>query len=223
MTDLFAGLVLTPPSGFVPSNNGPSTDTVEGPDDAPPRTDPQCEICARDIPWSGRGRRPKRCDDHKTRTKDTAGGETARAPRVAAAEKRHNDRLNAIVGDLHEGLGELAGTIVGIAPVTAATVALTGPDAVVSLVRVASDYPRFLDGLEKAAKAVPFLSIAKFIAALVLAVSVDMGRLAPVGLAAEYLKVADAAENAGWRPPEEIQKETAQQDWSVPPPPRFKL
>lgn len=202
-TDLFSELTF-PDTGFVPSG------FLDHPEDSPPDDAPppavdgktaSCEVCGKDIPWSGRGRKPKFCLDHKTRTRAaSAEGGGERLPRGAAASNKHQARLDAVVGDLQEGLGQLAGTIAPVAPVTAVTIALQGPPATVALVRIASDYPRFLEGLEMAAKAVPFMAIGKFVAAMMLALAVDMGRVEPLGLAAEYLGVATAAEQAGWRP-----------------------
>jgi hypothetical protein len=138
------------------------------------------------------------------------------------ADKRLQTRLDKITGDLTEGLGELSGTLAPMAPVAAITMAMQGPPAMEALVRIASDYPRFLDGLEKAAKTVPFVTVAKFIAAMVLAVVVDMGRAVPEGFAAETLGVAAAAQAAGWTPP---QQHATVEGFAAPTPPtrRFSL
>jgi len=197
---MFAGLA-TGEAGFYPVGNPDGLESSLTPDDGPPTGGPQCKVCGRDVPLTPTGRVPKNplCEDHKTRTKEPAGA--ASAARNTRA-KAHQTRIDAIIGDLQQGAGELAGTMAPVAPVTAGTILLTAPDGIVALVRIASDYPRMLDGLEAVAKGVPWISVGKFVAGIMLAVAVDMGRLAPVGIAAEYLRVAEAAERVGWRPPE---------------------
>ena len=229
MTSLFDGLIMNPAeAAFSPdatspaSGETPSEFTAEL--DAPPESDePQCEVCGKDVPRTPTGRKPKhpRCQDHKTRTGETAGTVARSAGKVP------QNRLDAIAGDLQTGLGELCGTIAPFAPVTAAVTAMQGPDAAVALVRIAAPYPKFLDGLEKAAKAVPFAEVAKFAAALIFAAAVDAQRIEPVGFAADMLGVSAAAAEVDWQPPEvraeEAQRQAAQHDWTVPQPPKFKL
>lgn len=236
--DLFATLNLTgtngdgfTPAGLTdgrPSGASVAGDDETGYDNGPPAGGaggPVCDVCGRDIPLTPTGRVPrvKLCQDHKSRTSSTAG--EGRTPRNQAATGAKKARLDAIVGDLQQGIGEFAGTISAVAPVTAGTMLLTGPDAMEALVRIASDYPRMLDGLEKAAKAVPYVSVAKFVAAIMLAIMVDMDRMAPVGMAAEYLRVAEAAEKVHWRPRTEVPEgmPTAGPPTQRVAPPRFKL
>ena len=233
MTDLLAGLNLTGGSGegFMPVGM-PTPVTLErddesGYDNGPPTAGPTCEVCGREVPLTPTGRMPKHplCQDHKSRTSSTAGeGRTARNTAATGAKKA---RLDAITGDLQQGIGEFAGTISPVAPVTAGTMLLTGPSAMASLVRIAAPFPRVLDGLEKVAKSVPFIEVAKFVAAIMLAIMVDMDRAAPVGMAAEYLRVAEAAEKVNWRPRGADIDGTARETQGPPtqrvPPPRFKL
>jgi hypothetical protein len=202
---------------FTPTEQSPSNDPTVNPDGKPDW--PVCEVCGKDLPWKGSGRKPKLCQDHKTRGRAVSGD----APARPATSKKTADRLATISGDLQAGLGQLAGTIAPVAPVTAVTMAMQGPGAMDALVRIAADYPRFLDGLEAAAKAVPFLEIAKFFCAMVLSTLVDMRRLTPEGVAAEYLGVSTAAAEAGWQPEEARQVQASQADWTVPPPPRFTM
>jgi hypothetical protein len=93
----------------------------------------------------------------------------------------------------------VAGGMIPFAPVTGATIMLTSPSAIESLVGIAARYPRMLEGLEKAVQVMPWLEIGKFGAGVVVALAVDTGRALPVGLAAEYLGVAEAARQIGWQ------------------------
>lgn len=215
--NLFAfGTVETlPANGFVPDHPDERDPTI---DDGPPPvpTGPVCEVCGVEIPWTGRGRRPKLCQDHRRRT-------SATAPKVIDSKASTQARLDAVTADLMMGAGKLAGTMAAAAPVTSVTIGHKAPPAIAALVRVASDHPKFLEGLEAVAKAAPWIEIGEFVAALILAVAVDMGRLAPVGIAAEMLGVAEAAREAGWEPPEVTQTQAGQSDRNVPLPPRFRM
>lgn len=213
-TDLFAGIALG--TDFTPG--------ADGPDDTPPPDTgggPTCEICGVEIPWAGRGRKPKRCQDHKTRTnREPASNDSGPSPR----RKASTVRLEKLVGDLEEGIGELAGTIIGVAPVTGVTVLLNGPPAIKAAVDIAADHPRMLKGLETVAQGVPFIAVGKFVAALFLAIGVDMGRADPHGMAGKYLRVSEAADKVGWEYPQEVDEQQPAHD-TMPdvPPPRFKL
>lgn len=231
MSDPFAGLLTLPPPGdtFVPLDVEPPLDP-EPPDmdDAtppPPVNDgvPRCEICQTELEYSGKGRKPKRCELHRrTRTSETAQRVDPGRGR-STVDKR---RLDRVQGDLELGLGKLTGTIIPIAPVTGVTIAFQGPPAIAATVRIAADYPRFLEGLELAAKTVPFIEIGTFLCALILAIGVDMGRANPYGLAGEYLGVAKAAHEVGWEPPpppDQAPPGTTSEGFTIPTPGRFKL
>lgn len=226
--DMFSDLLVTP-DGFQSSAEPPLQ-----PDDTPPNdspTGPLCEVCAAEIPWSGRGRRPKRCADHKTRTASNTASGGGYDPRpTRALDKRMQARLDAISGDLTQGGAELAGIIHPAMPVTAATMMINTPATADALVRLAQDHPRMLAGLEAVAKAAPWMTIGRFIAALALAVQVDMGHANPYGMGAEYLGVARAAQEVGWQPkPAKHKKgQSAEGDivdngFVVPQPPRFAM
>jgi hypothetical protein len=210
--------------------------------DPPVGTELRCAKCGRAFERTNRGGRPpKYCPDHRQAgghsresrqraqaTRTRAGASRPAPPGLSAADRALKSRLDAIAGDLQEGVGQLAGTIMPVAPVTAGTLLLTGADGIDGLVRIAANYPRMLDGLEMAARAVPFMAVGKFIAGIALAVSVDIGTMAPVGLAAEYLGVAEAAQKVGWQPRKATMDATPPStadgsDWTVPPPPRFSF
>lgn len=58
------------------------------PSDVPPTQEPRCEVCGKPIPYAGRGRKPKRCSEHRkassgTGTRRTGGTDLA----VRAAEQ----------------------------------------------------------------------------------------------------------------------------------------
>jgi hypothetical protein len=192
------------------------------PDDAPPPDAILCEECLEDgrttvLAWSGRGRKPKKCDDHKRKSRSS--GTSPRSTATSSPRRRSDARLKAIEDDLLVGIGKLAGTVVTMAPVTAATMAMRAPDAVSALVSIASRYPRMLDGLEAAVQVVPFMEIGQFVAAVSFAFMVDLRIMQPYGIAAELLGVAEAAEKVGYqKPTEEVAVNYDYQPADVPPP-----
>jgi hypothetical protein len=228
--DPFTGLLTLPSEGFVPAGlNGGHGDNEQPDGDGlqPPVTGPTCEMCGVEIPWAGKGRKPRFCQDHKVRT--TPG--TDRASRVKAPNKEADKvRLQTITDDLVEGAGKLAGTLAPWAPVSALTIGYQAPSAMAALVRIASDHPKFLDGLEKAAKVTPYIQVGQFLSALIFAVTVDMGLTNPYGFAGELLGVAKAARDAGWTPPQPAPHSTLDQTGgfvvpgvTVNPPPQFAM
>lgn len=236
MSDLFTGLFIEPADVFSPGTSPPEDNpSTDGPADGEPSgtsvasDEPTCEVCGKDVPRTPTGRMPRhpRCEDHKVRGREVTTSGGGRKSKTDSSDAR----LATITGDLQRGLGEFVGTVAGIAPVTGAVIAMQGPPAMEALVRIAAPYPKFLDGLEAAAKAVPFVEVGKFAAAIIFAVMVDMGRLYPYGFAAESLGVAEAAAAVEWRPPSEVAQEAqerAQQsagrtDYTIPAPPSFKL
>lgn len=188
---------LPPLEWSQPVPTQPSTGT---PGDGLILTGEPCDVCGGPVYYGGRGRKPKRCLDHRTRNRAT---KATAPPAPVYTTEVPDDEITAVVGDLQRGLGMIAGGLIPFAPVTGATIMLTGPDAVNSLVSIAARYPKMLEGLKKASTAIPFLEIGKFGGAVVVAMMVDSGRALPEGLAAEYLGVAEAARQIGWQPMDE--------------------
>lgn len=230
MPDLMT-LVFGEADDFIPvgmdDDGGPSD--VDGPlDPVEPAPDAWlCAMCGREVP-KRRGRKPKRilCDDHQqTRT--------GSRPRQLSKEAKDEHRLKKISGDLQEGLGKITGTIVPFMPVTGTTIAMQGPNACDAVVQAATPFPRFLDGLEKAAMALPWITIAQFVMAVMVATQVDMNRIEPYGIAPEILGVTKAAQKAGWHaepkhsaPPRADQvpyDRSSVHGFVAPQPPRFKM
>ena len=240
MTNLFSDAfgAATATLGFAPDDDGAVLNELESsltPDDGPPALDmrtgggttgagvPTCEMCGVEIPWAGKGRKPKRCQDHKqTRTRSESGGVSSRGA-TATPDKETAARVKNITADLQQGIGELAGTIAPVTPVTTAVLVMQGPSTIDAITRLAAPYPRVLDGLEIAAKSVPFMAVGKFLVAIVIALSVDFGRTQPYGWVGEVTGVAKAAHEVGWTPPNERQQQQAIYDPDVPLPPRFRL
>lgn len=162
------------------------------------RVEHACENCGNDVQYSGRGRVPKKCPDCRAnRTRVSSDGPAMpRMPRMASMDKRKQ----RVVDNLMQINGMMAGSLALAAPVTGNTMALTAPPAIVSLVEIASKYPKMMEGLEKLTEVMPWIDIARFAGAVGYAMAVDAGRIEPYGLVAEYLGVAEAAKMAQWEP-----------------------
>lgn len=225
MIDLFSDLQVLPTMDEPPPPNGgggPPVIALSIPDDdmPPEPLGPTCDVCGVEIEWSGRGRKPKYCIDHRRRTN------TPREKVQPSTDDSDKARLQAIADDLIQGAGELAGTLAPFAPVTAVTVGMQSPSAIAALIRIGEKYPRFLNGLEAVSKTVPMVTVARFMGAVLLAMLVDAQRLKPYGVAAEMLGVSAAAQEAGYIDPDTqvgvVQQQQMKVDKTMPPPPAFK-
>lgn len=211
-----------PPTTVDPPPPTPIDDGL--PDEPPPPDAILCEECLSEgrttvLKWSGRGRKPKRCDAHKRGSSKGTAQSSGRGQ-----SRRLSARLEMLKGDLLEGAGGLAGSIAPVAPVSAATILMQADSTVDALLSIAQRYPRMLDGLEAAAQVAPFIQLGRFAAAVMLAVAVDLNQVQPYGIAAEALGVAKAAEHVGYQPPQPTaQFDYYQSDNDMPPPPAFKM
>lgn len=201
---------------------------ITDPSPSSPGDGPVCDVCGTPVNYSGRGRPPKYCDEHKTRT----GGSGERATNNQGRERKRksalNDpRLREIAEDLNKGAGQFVGMVAPVTPVTAATIVINAPGAIDAVVKLAADNPKMLEGLEFVARTMPWLECGKFAASLGYAVMVDMGQANPYGLAGEYLGVARAAAEVGWQPPKPKQPQQpgqpAQPNNAPSAPPPFTL
>lgn len=234
---LFDTLTFLEPGAPTPVPESPALDSepeesdflgelIGGPEPMEPGSpkDPHCTVCLEQgivtlLPYRGRGRKPTKCDEHK-------GGKKAATADSGPVRKssKSDPRLLTLIGDMEQGAGMIAGAMAPVAPVTSATVLLTAPEAIESLVSIAARYPKMLAGLETAMQVVPFFAVGKFMGGVVLAVGVDAGRVQPYGLAAEYLRVAEAAERVHWQPKQQYDGPETVEGFTVPtPPPAFSM
>lgn len=191
-TDMYAGIMTIPATEFRTGTPESSPDTEDG---------PRCSVCGAGIPYSGKGRKPTKCDEHKTRTNDKVG--SSQTPRKTAVDARTQARMDALTGDLLQGAAEFAGTVSLMMPVTGQYTMNQAPAGIPALVRAAAKHPRMLDGLEAVAKVSPWITVGQFLCGLIYALLVDLGQATPMGIAAEGLGVAQAAAEAGWEPPKQ--------------------
>ncbi len=83
-------------------------------------TDGECQVCGKALEYSGRGRRPRFCDDHKTSSKSGSKKPAANATNVKLAEQAAD--VLAQYNDI-----ACAGLMVGGMPITASRLAEKNP------------------------------------------------------------------------------------------------
>lgn len=146
---------------------------------------PHCEDCGVRIEWSGRGRRPKRCHEHRrnvsTRTTGTA---TVRRTRGKSAQDL---RLESIETRLHSSAVKIGMVMGRYAPITGLVFIDRSDRFTSAAVRLSANKPEVLDFLEKIADTAPVFDIAEFIASVIFAVGIDLGRVHPGSIAAQLL------------------------------------
>lgn len=157
---------------------------------------PHCEDCGVRIEWSGRGRRPKRCHEHrKSPTTRTSG-----AVRASRGKSSRDAYLESIESRLHSNAVKV-GTVMGrYAPITGLVFIDRSDRFTSAAVRLAADKPQVLAVLEKIADTEPVLEIAEFIASVVFALGIDMGRVHPASFPAQLLGLTQLWEEYNKQP-----------------------
>lgn len=203
--DEFAGLVVR-----LTELDAPDSDI-----DPPVSSGPTCEECGTEIPWSGRGRRPRRCIDHKTRT----------APKSSRrSSTRSTAKLNELTTAIEQGVAKLGGALAVPLPVTGVFTCGQATKVAPALARIAQAHPRILGAITTGVAAMDYAALAEFLAGFVMALSVDAGRMQPDALPARMIGITSIAEEIG------LLKDTPQERpaerpsvFDVPAPPRFSV
>lgn len=205
--------------------------TVETPPDGPPGESvppavsgdgPLCEECGDEIPWAGRGRKPKRCALHKNRT---AGAKKAvsRAPTSARIREE-------LVSDLTREIAFFGTGMSKVLPTTGLTTFKRAERTAQALVKVAGDNPRLLAALELGAKAVSYVDLGETGVAIGTALLVDLGRMNPdsamanmVGVSETWHELNDEVPQSAEAAVDKAREERLTESvFSVPTPPRFE-
>lgn len=176
MADPFAALLElapaeTPPEQLLLDDSGTPPDN--DPADTPEVADgPRCEAdgCGVEIPWSGRGRKPKRCVDHKTRT----AGKTSRSRRggVPARQSQLQEEIQSRMVELGVGLSLAL-------PVSGVLTCQRAPGVSTALAQIAMDHPAMMAMMTSTLTTLRYFSLGHFAAEFGIAVAVDLGRMDP--------------------------------------------
>lgn len=156
-----------------------STDTYDRDPDWP-----HCEVCGVAIDWSGRGRRPKKCETHRRRVANA--GTTRRA-----AGRSIDQRADRIQKSLDVQAFKFGAMISRVVPVTGTTIMKRSEKTSAALVTIARRKPEYLDALEKVAEFEHVMDLAEFVAAILAALAVDFNQMNPDGFAAKALGVTE--------------------------------
>lgn len=171
-----------------------------------------CEDCGNSIVWAGRGRKPKRCVDCRGKKSTTRTG-TSTTPRARGS--RRDARLESIETRLHSSAVKLGMVMGRYAPVTGLVFVDRSDRFTSAAVRLAADRPRVLDVLEKIADTEPVFEIAEFLASVVFAVGIDVGRVHPGSFAAQILGLTQLWEEYNKQPAIREEQPTDYQDAGV--------
>lgn len=145
-----------------------------GPPDEPPApaSELKCEVCSTPLVYSGRGRRPKRCPEHRKTT-------TAGAKRAVSSGRVTNAMRESLIDDLTKELAFFGTGMSKVMPTTGVTVFKKSEQTAKALVKIAGDNPRLLGALELTARAASFIDLGDAGLAIGVAALVDLGRMSP--------------------------------------------
>lgn len=176
MSDEFDFLDNLPPEDAPPesASNDPPTQ-IDG---------PTCEECGVEIPWAGRGRKPKRCAEHKTRT-------TVRSGNGGSRVTRNQQRLDALKDDITKEIVFFGKSVAKVLPTFGVTAGKRAEKTAAAFVRIAADNPKLLEALEATTKIIPALDLGETAVALGLALLVDLGRISPDALLPTMFEVSE--------------------------------
>ena len=156
-------------------------EAVPDPDSPPAPDGPTCEVCGTLIEWSGRGRKPKKCAEHKTRTAGAAKAQRRKTPA----------KLDLLESDLTRELVGFGKNVSSVLPCLGVTLVSRSEKTAKALTRVAENNPKILAALEASTRVVPMLDLAESVLSVAIALAVDLGRLNPDSLLSVNMGVSE--------------------------------
>lgn len=128
-----------------------------------------CEFpgCGKPLYYSGRGRKPKFCDEHKP----------SRSRASAPREKSLDARMRRISAGLAENIVMVGALVMPIAPVTSGVVVRDAEHVASEIVKLAKGKPKVLDALERASAIGPGVAVGRFALTVGIAAAVDFERI----------------------------------------------
>lgn len=156
---------------------------LEGDDPVPPKAEYTCEVCGTALTYSGRGRHPKRCAEHKSRT---AGARKATSRTSSTAKARAD-----LAGNLAKSFGMLGVGLSNFMPVTGVTMFKRSENVANALVKIAEAHPAMMATLEASAVAMEYVNLVEAGGAIGVAVMVDLQKVKPDAAFAQMLGVTE--------------------------------
>lgn len=163
----------------------PSEDT--SPEEIPDGPMCQHEDCYNVIPWSGRGRKPKFCAEHKRRTAEPKEGASQSTPRRSA---KTDARLDAIEESLTKELALFGKGAATFLPVFGCTLVDRSARTAKVMRNIAAKNPKVLEALEVTTKVADAIDLGEAGLALGIALLVDLKRMNPDGMMPRVLGVS---------------------------------
>ena len=160
-------------------------------DDVIPDDGPTCQVdgCGVPIPWGGRGRKPTKCADHKSRT-SPIGRESSGSPTVRRSAKFER-RIEQLGDDLTREFAVFGKGMAKLLPTTGGVLLSRAEVSAKGLAAIASKNPKLLAALETSTKILPALDLGETVGMLGIAVMVDAGRIDPDGMLSSMLGVSE--------------------------------
>lgn len=143
---------------------------------------PTCETCSTPIPYSGRGRKPRFCVEHKK--KIATGGSKPRASRGTA-------RLAVLETDLTREMVVFGKQVSRVAPITGITLVDRSSRTAAALCKVAAKNEKVLLVLEASTSILPYLDLSETVVAVLLATMIDFGRIDPNAVPAQIFGLTE--------------------------------
>lgn len=171
-------------SGAVEEEIGPGLDTSRVTDEI------LCQYpgCVNTLTYSGRGRKPKFCEEHK---KASGGGKSA-----SSGDKSLDARLKRVSAGLAENIQLVGALATPILPVTGHLILRDSERVASETVKLARNNPKMIAALEKANAIGPGVFLGRFMLTVGVAIAVDTQRIEPdttlsmmMGVAAIYEKL----------------------------------
>lgn len=162
-------------------------------DDSSPEVIPdgplcQHEDCENVIPWSGRGRKPKFCAEHKRRTETPKDGSVQSTPRRSA---KFDARLDDIEASLTKELALFGKGAATFLPVFGCTLVDRSARTAKVMRNIAAKNPKVLEALEVTTKVADAIDLGEAGLALGVALLVDIKRMNPDGAMPRILGVSE--------------------------------
>lgn len=152
----------------------------------PPASGLACEECGTTIEWSGRGRKPKRCVEHRSRTSARVSGTAA--PRRSA---KLDARLATLEGDITRGFAGLGHGASAFLPVFGVVTISESANVARVMTRIAATNEHVLSALESGAKVLPMFDATRIGFRLSMAIAVDLKRADPDSFGAKLTGVSE--------------------------------
>lgn len=137
-----------------------------------------CKHCGDTFEYSGNGRKPDYCEDHRTAKSRTEPKAPVNLAKAKEPVGKHLDlRLRRIAAGVEENILLLGAGIVFIMPTTGTIICRDAEKISENLIKLCKKHPKLIEALETANQAAPGLMLGRSVATIAVAAMVDMNRI----------------------------------------------